>query len=245
MHKFRLKNRSAERQQMHWSEATPFFLSKALPQWPYLRRPYLRWPYLRGLGRVFSSRSLLGLPRPTNKCVTNQFRTALTRRLKKLSLSLVTLIINPTKREWLRCTRLLFLRCILSLRRLLPVSPGEHQAYKTYYLYFKKPPRSYQSPHQVELIQGSRLLLKNPSPNLSIFLPYFLLGLGGFLLIDLLWRPIPSGAARALSTVTLFWEVGFPPQFPTGLGGFSSTRLPPSHALRVEFSKLPNRSHPT
>ena len=45
--------------------------------------------------------------------------------------------------------------------------------------------------------------------------------------------------------MTLFWEVGFPPQFPTGLGGFSSTRLPPSHALRVEFSKLPNRSHPT
>ena len=50
-------------------------------------------------------------------------------------------------------TRSLSRRCALSLQRLLLLSPGKHQAYETYYLYFKKPPRSYKSPHQVELIQ--------------------------------------------------------------------------------------------
>ena len=138
-------------------------------------RPYLdgftyNGSTYEGQAKCFSSRSLLGLPRLSNKCVTDQFRTALTRRLKELSLSLVASIINPAKREWrrctrplsLRCTRLpslrcmrpLSLRCALSLQRLLPLSPGEHQAYETYYLYFKKPPRSYKLPHQVELIQG-------------------------------------------------------------------------------------------
>ena len=83
---------------------------------------YSRWPYLQESGRMFSSWSLLDLPRLSNKCVTNQFRTALTRGLKELSQSLVTSIINPTKREWLRCTRLLFLWCALSPQRLLPFS---------------------------------------------------------------------------------------------------------------------------
>ena len=51
-------------------------------------------------------------------------------------------------------TQSLSRQCGFSLQRLLPLSPGKHQAYKTYYLYFKKLPRSYKSPHQVELIQG-------------------------------------------------------------------------------------------
>ena len=48
----------------------------------------------------------------------------------------------------------LFWQCALSLQRLLPLSLGEYQAYKTYYLYFKKSPRSYKWPYQVEFIQG-------------------------------------------------------------------------------------------
>ena len=51
-------------------------------------------------------------------------------------------------------TRSLSWQCALSLQRLLPLFPGKYQAYKTYYLYFKKPPRNYESLHQVELIQG-------------------------------------------------------------------------------------------
>ena len=83
-------------------------------------------PIYEGQVKCFSSRSLLGLPRLSNKCVTDQFRMALARRQMSLSAS----IINPAKREWLRCTRLpslrcmrpLSLRCALSLRRLLPLS---------------------------------------------------------------------------------------------------------------------------
>ena len=112
--------------------------SMALFWLPYLRWPYLQWPYLQGSGQMFSSRSLLGLLRLSNKCVTDQFRTALIRRLKKLSLSLVASIINPAKREWLWCTRLLFLRYALSLHS--HSSSDLHWAYKTYYLYCKCTP---------------------------------------------------------------------------------------------------------
>ena len=97
-----------------------------------------------GQTKCFSLQSLLGLPRLSNKCVTHLFRTALTKKLKKLGLSLVASIINPAKREWLRCTRLFSLRCALSLRDSLYrwctttlqgcyLSPDEHQAYETYY----------------------------------------------------------------------------------------------------------------
>ena len=80
-----------------------------------------RWPYLRGSGRVFSSRSLLGLPRLSNKCVTNQFILALARNEP------VCINYQSGKQEWLwclpslRCTRLLSLQCVLSLQDLLPL----------------------------------------------------------------------------------------------------------------------------
>ena len=81
--------------------------------------------------KCFSWRSLLGLSRLSNKCVTDQFRMALTKKLKELSLSLVALIINPAKQEWLWCTRLLFLQCVL---RLHGRSFGNaHWAYKGSY----------------------------------------------------------------------------------------------------------------
>ena len=113
---------------MHQSKATSLLLSKALPQWPYLQWPYLRWPYLQGSGQVLSSRSLLGLLKLSNKCVTNQFRMELTRTLKELSLSLVASIINPAKQEQLRCMRLLFLRCGLNYKGYY-LFLSEHQAY--------------------------------------------------------------------------------------------------------------------
>ena len=147
----------------HW-HCTPEGFTSMAPLWLlYLWWPYPQWLYLRGLGRVFSSQSLLGLSRLSNKCVTDQFRTALTKRLKELSLSLVALIINPAKQEWLwcmrlpslRCTRPHSLQCALSLQDSLNwwytptlqgcyISPGEYQAYKTYYLYFQSIPRSLQ-----------------------------------------------------------------------------------------------------
>ena len=89
------------------------------------------WPDHNKKVKCFSSQSLLGLPRLSNKCVTDQFRTALTKRLKELSQSLVASIINPAKREWLRCTRLLFLRCALSLHG--HSSGDAHWAYKGCY----------------------------------------------------------------------------------------------------------------
>ena len=71
---------------------------------------------------------------------------------------------------------------------------------------------------------------------------YLFSGLSQAVLQGLLFKAVRQGLSF---NAAFFREVGFPPQSPIGLGGFSSTRLPPSHALRVEFSKLPNRSHPT
>ena len=91
--------------------------------------------FMRVKVKYFSLQSLLGLSSLLNKCMTNQFRTALIRRLKELNLSLIASIISPAKREWLRCTRLLFLRCALSLHG--HSSGNTHWAYKSCYHYFQ------------------------------------------------------------------------------------------------------------
>ena len=96
----------------------------------YLQWPYPRWPYLRGSGRVFSSRSLLSVPRLLNKCVTDQFILAIARNEP------VCIDYQPGNQEWLWCllslwctrlpsfwyTKPLFLQCALSLQRLLHLS---------------------------------------------------------------------------------------------------------------------------
>ena len=147
---------------MQWFKATPLFLSKVLPQ----------WPYLRGSDHVFSLRS------PSwslNKSASNQLQNSTNKKAKELGLSLFASIINPANKNdcgaqgyllfgtqnhflcgvhWaykirsigsvpqsykavtyfrvnikptrfttpLWCMRSLFLRCALSLQRLIPLS---------------------------------------------------------------------------------------------------------------------------
>ena len=93
-----------------------------------------RWPYLRGSGRVFSSRSLLGLPRLLNKCVTNQFRMALARR--QISLSFVSIIKLTTRMAAMhKITLSLVHEITLPAMRIEPTRPTTstsrvHQVYR-------------------------------------------------------------------------------------------------------------------
>ena len=185
---------------------------------------------------MFSSRSLLGLPRLSNKCMTEQFRTALIKRLKELSLSLVASIINPGKQEWLQCIRLPSLRCTrppslwcaLSVRDSLYrwctptlqgcyLSPSEYQAYKTYYLYFQSTPRS---------LQGlSRPPKSCGSPDRSVPI-----------VIELLELYLQGQSVFRVTTKKFEPQsFVFPLQSPIGLGGFSSTSLSHSPVSWLEF----------
>ena len=156
----------------------------------------------------------------------------------------VRMNIKPTKLTTpLRSIRSLSLQYALSLRDLLPLlrehTKSTESPKTTKNLRLTWPLNNLQESNcLIPLCKGRaywRLLLKNLSHDLSVFLPCFLLELEGFLLIDLLWQFISSGAVRAPSTVTLFWEVGFLPQFLTGLGGFSVTSVSHSPAFRLEF----------
>ena len=75
---------------MHWFEAIPLNI---VPQW--LNGPTYNGPTYESHAKCFSSRNLLGLPRLSNKCVTDQFRTARARRQMSLSAS----IINPANKN--------------------------------------------------------------------------------------------------------------------------------------------------
>ena len=61
----------------------------------YLDGPTYNGPTYEGQAKCFSSRSLLGLPRLLNKCVTDQFRMALARG--QISLSFVSIIKLTTR----------------------------------------------------------------------------------------------------------------------------------------------------
>ena len=90
---------------------------------PYLNGPTYDGPTYEGQAKCFSSRSLLGLPRLLNKCVTDQFILALARNKP------VCIDFQPGKQKWgwflpsfrcmglpsLWCTRALSLQCALSL----------------------------------------------------------------------------------------------------------------------------------
>ena len=121
--------------------------------------------------------------------------------------------------------RSLSLRCTQNLQEMLPLSCSSNQIAQP-------------SSAGIERTQGYSTTKKS-EPQSFGFPPQFPT-MGGrffFYLIDQLspQRLIPSGVARALSTVTLFWEVGFPPQFLIRLGGFLSTCLSHSPASRIEF----------
>ena len=182
-------------------------IPRALPLWSYPQ-----WPYLRRSGWVFSLRSLLSLPRLSNKCVTNQFRMALTRRLKELSLSLVALIINPAKQEWLQCTwctrlpylwytRPLLMRYKLSLQRLLPLSEWKS------------------SSRNLVLPEHTKKSTRSPKNTKKLWLNWPLGSHSNWIA----WTP----SARVEHTQGYFTtkkseprSFGFPPQFPTRVGRF-------------------------
>ena len=105
---------------------------------------------------MFSSQSP---SRSLNKSAGNQLQNGANKKAKELSLSLFASIINPANKDGcgVRGARSwpLSLRCALSLQDSLYrwctptlqgcyLSPGEHQAYETYYLYFQSTPRSLQ-----------------------------------------------------------------------------------------------------
>ena len=87
--------------------------------------------------KCFSSRSLLSLPRLLSKCMTDQFRTALARRLKnwvwaclyQLSTRQTRMTVVYKVGHSLYNVHWAYKGCYFS--------PGEYQAYKTYHLYFK------------------------------------------------------------------------------------------------------------
>ena len=49
----------------------------------------------------------------------------------------------------------------IELTRFIISFSNAHQAYKTYYFYFEKLPRSYKSPYQMELMQGYSITKKS------------------------------------------------------------------------------------
>ena len=99
--------------------------------------------------------SLWSPSRSLNKSAGNQLQNGANKKAKELSLSLFASIINPANKDGygVRGARgwPLSLHCALSLQDSLYrwctptlqgcyLSPGQHQAYETHYLYFKSTP---------------------------------------------------------------------------------------------------------
>ena len=83
-----------------------------------------------GQAKCFSSRSLLGLPRLSNKCVTDQFRIALARK----QMSLFASIINPANKNGYSVYPFFGARGYLLFSAQDHSSYGAHWAYKGCYL---------------------------------------------------------------------------------------------------------------
>ena len=136
-----------------------------------------------------------------------------------------------------------------------------HRAYKGYYHSFQvtikptKPTTSTLRNHQEvtsqltrwslsrAVLQLKKLFFKPQSFGFPLQVPT---RVGRFFINWSFLAIYPRQVLQGLSfNATFLQEVGFPRQSPIGLGGFSLTRLPFFHALRVEFSKLPNCLHCT
>ena len=109
-----------------------FFVIDTTPRGPYLNGSTYDGPIYKGWAKCLTYGSLLGLLKLLNKCVTDQFRMALARRQRSLSISIINRANKNGCSEWsyLLCSTWDHLPCSAYWVYKIRFFGGVYQPYK-------------------------------------------------------------------------------------------------------------------